>query len=118
MTLDPKKTKVFGDIVPTPEMLAFAFGEAKGQKQDDLTGNEREAAELLSATVTEGVRLIKDIIPNERINELGRIMWDLVGNNIVAPIHGLRPPSLGSEGASGAVGGNDLQWKSHGGLLP
>lgn len=47
-----------------------------------------------SALFTNGVGTLRDIIPNERIRSLARVLWDVVGSKYVLVAMGPKVPSL------------------------
>ena len=77
------------------EQIVAAFS-AEQINVDDLAQDDPAArlGKVCGELFTGGVETLRSIIPNERIRALGRVVWDLVGNQRVLTAMGPDVPSL------------------------
>ncbi|HSX23376.1 MAG TPA: hypothetical protein VLE97_11435 [Gaiellaceae bacterium] len=77
------------------EQILAAFGSKQGNV-NDLPADDPTAkiGKTCEALFTGGVDTLRSIIPSDRIQSLGRVVWDLVGHKQVLVALGPEVPSL------------------------
>lgn len=92
--LDPHTTALLAHLMQGEPEFVENMAPGEGKTQAILVGN----------LVTHTVAFLRDLFPNPRINDLMRLVWDLIGHRAVPAVIGPVPsPAMGVAGGTGMV---------------